>query len=647
MRVYAAHCRNFIEHCERNQITEKMKAGYEISYGCKPGESEIQSWRNSLRALALVLSRAGLTDQGILLEYKLPLTSKRVDCILCGYNTEGMPSAIIVELKQWETCKEASGPNEVISFVGGRERELLHPSEQARRYAQYLEDSHEAFYQDQPPIQARACSYLHNYLAVRADPLTSDKFSDLLAKAPLFTSDDVDLFVAFLRRHVGSGDGLEVLGPIEQSRYRPSKKLMQHVANVINNRPEYLLLDEQQVAFDSVFSSLRAGVHNRTKQVVIIKGGPGTGKSVIAINLAASLLKNDYSAHYVTGSKAFTETLRKVIGPRGSDLFTYSNNYMQALPDAVDVLVTDEAHRIRDVSSNRFTPTARKSGLKQVEELIRACRVSVFLIDDDQIVRPGEIGSAAYIRSYAERLGCNVKEYVLDGQFRCNGSENFVSWLTTSLAIDSSGPSMLPRSDFDFQIFSSPASLDQAIRDKAGAGYSARLMAGYCWPWSEPNSNGTLVEDVVIGGYARPWNAKPDAGRLAPGIPKSNLWASQIGGLDQIGCVYTAQGFEFDYAGVIFGEDLRFDTEVGSWIADKKKSFDTTVKRSGDNLEQFLKNTYRVLLSRGMKGCYVYFVDKATEDYFRNRMGYSDRKLDAIDIVLERSLPISAKVTAN
>jgi len=396
---------------------------------------------------------------------------------------------------------------------------------------------------------------------------------------------------------------------------------MEHVAKVIKNVPQYLLLDEQQVAFDGVYSALKNGIHNRTKQVVIINGGPGTGKSVIAINLAAALLASAYSTHYVTGSKAFTETLRNIIGARGSDLFTYSNNYMQALPDAVDVLITDEAHRIRDVSSNRFTPASKKSGLKQVEELIRAARVNVFLIDDDQIVRPGEIGSASYIRKYATDLGCNVKEYTLEAQFRCNGSENFVQWLTTGLGIDDAGPAMIsPNNGFDFQIFDSPTALEDAIKAKAESGGSARLMAGFCWPWSEPKKDGTLVEDVTIGAFSRPWNARPDAGRLATGIPKASLWAHDKGGIEQVGCVYTAQGFEFDYAGVIFGDDLRFDPVLGQWVADKTKSCDTTVKRSGPDLEQFLKNTYRVLMSRGMKGCYVHFLDKDTENFFRSKI---------------------------
>jgi RecA-superfamily ATPases implicated in signal transduction len=248
----------------------------------------------------------------------------------------------------------------------------------------------------------------------------------LLETAPTFSADDIDEFVQFLVDRVGGGDGLEVLRRMEENRYRPSKKLMDYVASVINNNPEYTLLDEQQVAFDAVMTAARRGVHDRQKQIIIIKGGPGTGKSVLAINLVASLLSSHYSTHYVTGSKAFTETLRKIIDSRGQELFTYTNGCVDAQADSVDVLVTDEAHRIRDVSSNRFTPANKKSGLKQLEELIAAARVLVFLIDDHQIARPDEIGSAACIREYAEKYKCTVHEFELEAPFRCNGSDAFV-----------------------------------------------------------------------------------------------------------------------------------------------------------------------------------------------------------------------------
>ncbi len=556
-----------------------------------------------------------------MLEFQLPLTSKRVDCLLSGFAEDGTPSVVAIELKQWETCSLSEGEHEVSTFVGGNLRDVLHPAVQVGRYAQFLRDNHEACHADEDPIHVSACAYLHNYFARDGDAIFDSRFSSAIFEAPVFTADDVDLFVDFVRKRVGHGDGLEVLSRIEKNRYRASKKLMEHVAAVVKQSPEYILLDEQLIAFDTVMSATRRGVHDRRKQVVIVKGGPGTGKSVLAMNLVGRLLAEHYSTHYVTGSKAFTETLRKRIGPRGQELFTYTNGYALEAPDSVDVLVVDEAHRIRDVSSNRFTPADKKSGLKQIEELLSVARVTVFLIDDHQVVRPGEIGSAAYIQQYAKQYECVVHEIELEAQFRCNGSDAFVRWTNTLLGIeDGDAFRWSDAHGFEFRVVQSPIELDGLIRAKVDAGHTGRLVAGFCWPWSPPLNDGTLVNDVVLDGFERPWNAKPDAGKLAKGIPKSSLWATEAAGIDQVGCVYTAQGFEFDYVGVIFGEDLKFDRSSREWIGDKGRSFDTTVKKSKDEFARLVKNTYRVLLSRGMKGCYVYFADSDTAEYFREHL---------------------------
>jgi DUF2075 family protein len=245
----------------------------------------------------------------------------------------------------------------------------------------------------------------------------------------------------------------------------------------------------------------------------------------------------------------------------------------------------------------------------------------VFFIDDWQIVRPNEIGSAGYIREYAENLGCEVSDFTLEAQFRCSGSEAFVNWINNTLGVQSTANVLWTGDEgFDFRIVDSLEDLDAAIRKKVEEDASARLTAGFCWPWSKPNSDGTLVEDVQIDGWSRPWNAKSGAGRLAKGIPKESLWAHDPKGIEQVGCIYTAQGFEFDYAGVIFGLDLTYDPDESKWIGDKTKSHDTVVKRSKEQFVDLVKNTYRVLLSRGMKGCYVYFMDKNTERFFRSRI---------------------------
>jgi len=190
---------------------------------------------------------------------------------------------------------------------------------------------------------------------------------------------------------------------------------------------------------------------------------------------------------------------------------------------------------------------------------------------------------------------------------------------------------------FDFRVVPSAEDLDAVIKQRAAAGNSARLVAGYCWPWSNPDSAGRLVEDVVIGNWKRPWNARPDAGRLAAGIPPAPLWAHDPGGMGQVGCVYTAQGFEFDYVGVIWGPDLVYRFDENGWVGNRAASHDGSVKRSGERFIDLVKNTYRVLLSRGLKGCYVYFMDKETERFVLSRI----EALNAADSDLVQRQPVA------
>ena len=486
LRLFAGTSQQFLEDTVQNQIAEKLRLAFFGYFRYYPGHSELNSWRNSLRAVSMVFEHANLTDQGILLEYQLPMTSKRLDCLICGRDANAKDNAVIIELKQWDRCEAASGKNEVISWVGGR-RELLHPSVQVRQYKRYLKDTHTAFYEEPNPVILNACAYLHNYSVYSEDILFSEKFWEALSNSPLFTADDVNKLSGYLTTKLEKGSGADVLKRIEESKYRPSKKLMDHVGNVIRGIPEYILLDEQQIVYDSVFSCAKAGFHDKQKTVLIIKGGPGTGKSVIAINLMADLLKKEYNTQYVTGSRAFTETLRRIIGSRGAAQFKYFNSYSDAENNAIDVLIADEAHRLRETSFNRFTPKEKRSDVPQIEELINASKVAAFFIDDDQIVRPGEIGSVKYIKEYAAKNNCKVFEYELEAQFRCNGSDAFVNWVNNTLGIKRTANVIWDQhEEFDLKVFDSPEELENAIRAKVKAGYTGRVSAGFCWPWSNP-----------------------------------------------------------------------------------------------------------------------------------------------------------------
>jgi hypothetical protein len=568
-----------------------------------------------------VLTHGGLMNTGVMLEYQLPLSSKRLDFMVTGESDDSRPGAVIVELKQWEECEEADGEH-VVTWVGGGHREVLHPSAQVGQYRMYLQDMHTAFYEGSSPLDLSSCCYLHNYPWSGEDVLFSPKYQACLRDNPIFTKDDYDKLTSFLREKVSTGDGMPILHRVESSKLRPSKKLMDHVSSMIDGQAEYVLLDEQLVAFDKVLSCVRSSVKDSRKHCVVIQGGPGTGKSVVAINLMGKMLGEGVNVHYATGSRAFTETLRKVIGSRGSGQFKYFNSYMNVDRNALDVLVCDESHRIRKHSWSRFTPKEDRDERSQIEELLNTAKVGVFFIDDVQVVRPGEIGSSDYIREMARKLGVAVHDYKLEAQFRCSGSEAFVNWIDNTLEIRKTANVLWEGDErFDFKILESPAGVEEAIRSKSAEGNTGRMVAGFCWPWSKkPLPDGTLIDDVEIDDFLRPWNARPEATRLATGIPKSHHWARESGGIDQVGCIYTAQGFEFDYVGVIFGKDLKYDPDAGVWIGDKTVSHDTVVKRSGDRFVDLVKNTYRVLLTRGLKGCYVTFLDKNTERFFRSRM---------------------------
>jgi uncharacterized protein len=621
MRLYAGMSRDFIQDTAHNQIAGKLSDSFFRHFRFRPSPAEVNSWRNSLRAVSQVFQLGNLEDYGVILEYQLPLTSKRLDCLICGRDEAGQDRAVIIELKQWERCSAAVGENLVTTWLGGAEREILHPSVQVRQYQWYLQDNHTAFYEGPTPVGVNSCAYLHNYYPEADDVIFSEPFRSVLTDFPTFSADHVSTLTAYLTDRLAGGGGLPVLKRVEESRYRPSKKLMDHVGRVIRGEKVFVLLDEQLVVYEKVLACAREGFGDRRKAVLIVKGGPGTGKSVIAINLMADLLLEGRNAQYATGSRAFTETLRRIIGTRGAVQFKYFNGYVEAQPNEVDVLICDEAHRIRSTSNSRYTPKAKRSGTPQLDELLKAAKVVVFLIDDRQVVRPDEIGSCDYIRTRAAAANCRLSEYELEAQFRCAGSDGFVNWINNTLGIERTANVLWEGDErFDFRIFDGPESLEAAIREKAAKGSSARVMAGFCWPWSLPRPDGTLIDDVQIGDYKRPWDAKPEARRLAKGIPKATHWAFDPNGINQVGCVYTAQGFEFDYAGVIFGVDLAYNFDQQTWEGHPENSSDRAVKRGKEGFLDLVKNTYRVLLSRGLKGCYVYFMDKDTERFFRSRM---------------------------
>ncbi|MCZ4536505.1 DUF2075 domain-containing protein [Gordonia terrae] len=426
MSLYRASVAGVRGQIASNGLVGTLTKQFAYEFGYQPSPGEVRSWELSLQVLVSDLEDAGLDKVEMLIEYRLPLTSKRADVVLCGEHPKtGEPSYVVVELKQWTGASKSPGTESVVLLDGVLER--LHPVEQVRRYCTHIADFIAAL--DGSTKLLAGVAYLHNASSGGVDELWDFEQTET---GRLFTADQRGQFVTFLKSRLSSVNGAAAADQLMNSAVRPSKQLMKLAADEVQRREQFVLLDEQQVAYEDVMRAVRNASRASTKEVVIIKGGPGSGKSVIALSLLGELSRQGRTTLHATGSSAFTQTLRKVAGarqPRVQRLFTYYNQFIDAEPNGVDVLICDEAHRIRETSTNRFTKALLRTGRPQVEELIDSARVPVFLLDEYQVVKPTERGSVAEIRGAASKMGCTVTEIDLDGQFRCGGSRAYEHWV--------------------------------------------------------------------------------------------------------------------------------------------------------------------------------------------------------------------------
>jgi hypothetical protein len=515
---------------------------------------------------------------------------------------------VVVENKQWSRLELVDVEHRLVEVAGVGMQERLHPQEQVRRYVEYLQDFNR--YLGEHPGSLAGCAYLHNATSGNIAGLRHPEVGDL-SVFPAFAADELAGLRSFLTARLAPVPGVQVADDFLASVIAPSKQLLRHVQQEILANPQFTLLDEQQVAYQVVLRAVEHAKRADAKEAVVITGGPGSGKSVIAVALLGELAKRGYNVSHATGSRSFTVTLRQVVGRRVrrvTEVFRYTNNFMDAERNSLDVLIVDEAHRIRETSTNRFTRASKRLGTPQADELVRAARVPVFLLDEHQVVRPYEIGTVASIEQAAARNGAVVRRVDLNGQFRCGGSDTYVRWVESLLGLRPGGPQAW-RGDDTFKLFlaDTPSQMEQELRRKISEGYVSRIAAGFCWPWSKPRPDGTLVDDVVIGSWHHPWNLRSD--KALNGVPPSTLWATEEAGFGQVGCVYTAQGFEYDYGGVVIGADL-------VWREDRWESSTTASRdpdmRHADNSDELIRNVYKVLLTRGLLGCIIYTVDKET-----------------------------------
>ena len=597
-------------------VVEQLMSRLLATTGRHASEGEVRSWKASLPVLVNDLVSAGLSNVEVIVEFQLPLTSKRVDAVLAGADPKtGQDSYVLVELKQWHEAALFESSPSLVHLDAYGNRPVLHPVEQAAGYAEYLVDYLPALTSGDAKVVS--CAYLHNATRMTVSDLFDYRDRP---ESVLFTGDARSDFHHFLTQHLdATRSGVEAADRLMSMRSAPSRQLLAVAAEEIQHREQFVLLGEQKAAYELVMHEVAQARRADHKTAVVITGGPGSGKSVIALSLMGELARQGHTVLHATGSRSFTTTLRSVAGkgsPRVKSMFKYFNSFMEAEPNSLDVLILDEAHRIRETSVNRYTKQHLRTERPQIDELMAAARVPVFLLDQYQVVRPGELGTVEEIRDYAAYRGFQVLEVSLDDQFRCGGSEGFITWVERLLGLAPGGPvNWEPDGAFQVGMVNSPEEMQRRLEEEIAQGFGARMTAGYCWPWSDPDPHGNLVSDVQIGNWSRPWNVKAD--RAVGGAPPSALWATDPAGFGQVGCVYTAQGFEYDWNGVIFGPDLVWRTDHWETVrsANKDPDFRNTKKVSNEEFHRLVLNVYKVLLTRGMIGTLIYSVDPETQGF--------------------------------
>ncbi|WP_455807278.1 DNA/RNA helicase domain-containing protein [Pseudomonas fluorescens] len=617
MIVYAATKQQFLKDSDNDDIEEVILRHFKEATGKKVGASEIKSWQGSLTYMAKVLRDDGLpNDAGLAIELHIPQSSKRIDFLLTGRDESQAKNAVLIELKQWSKASATTKDAIVKTALGGSFVETIHPSYQVWSYAALLEGFNEAVYDKS--IEVRPCAYLHNY--VSDGVIDSAHYEAYTSKAPLFLKGPEELakLRSFLKKHIIHGDNKEVLYELANGKIRPSKALADALSGLMKGKPEFVLIDDQKAIFESALAAA-SEASIEVPKVLIIEGGPGTGKTVLAINLLVRLTALKLLSKYVSKNAAPRKVYEsKLVGTvkrsHFSNFFSGSGAFIETESNTYDALIVDEAHRLNEKSG-----LYGNLGENQIKELIESAKCSIFFIDEDQRVTLNDIGSKQAIRAFAKAKGATVEEYILSSQFRCSGSDGYLAWLDDVLGIHTTANPLLDTSEYEFKVFDSPQAMHAAIEQK-NHGNKARVVAGYCWPWLSKKDS--KAADIVIGDdYARQWNLDQDG----------SLWIIAENSIEQVGCIHTCQGLEVDYIGVIIGPDLivrdgqvmtspherdKHDKSIRGW----KKLMKEQPALAQQETDLIIKNTYRTLMTRGMKGCYLYCTDQETAQYFESRL---------------------------
>jgi DUF2075 family protein len=623
MLVYESTKGNFTDDVLSGDIAEKIKEKLH-EHGIEDNNPrEFNAWNNSMRFMKDVLEDNAIPqDCEVSIEYEIPLTSKRVDFIVTGADALGEDNVIIIELKQWTTAEKVDDVecHTVKAFVASAERNVAHPCYQAYSYKVHIMSYSEVA--ANPNIHLIPCAFCHNFQEESRSVLEDPIYKEWIDEAPLFLKHDLLKLREFIRQRIcAKSKDPKLLSTIDHGQIRPAKALQDCLASMLNGNKEFQLMDDQITIYDRCIKAFTLSMDDEEKRVLIVEGGPGTGKSVLAVNLLCDFIKQNKNSAYVTKNSAPRKVYLSELSHNSvkdklkiDDLFRSPFGLGSLSKDTYDCLVIDEAHRLVMKQYGDW------KGTNQIKECINAAKVSIFFIDDTQRITVKDIGSKANIIKYAKEMGIKPEniwsddDMILHSEFRCNGSDGYMAFLDNLLGIRKTANTTLDLEGFDFRVYDDPCQMREDLRLKNQLNNKARMIAGYCYDWNVKNHRGDW--DVVLdnGRFQAKWNLEKDG----------SLWAIRPNSFDDIGCIHTSQGLEFDYVGVIIGKDLRYID--GTVITDRNQisrdDNSSGIRTTHDEAlaDQLIRNTYKVLLSRGQKGCYVYCEDREISNYIASRL---------------------------
>ncbi len=623
MLIYEATKSEFLNDSFNETIVDKIRSAYLRNNLHVGSESEVRSWKNSLNYMYKVLSCDTIPDDsGIAIEFKIPLTSKRIDFIISGYDEKKNGNVIIIELKQWsgkDTTRVEDKDGIVKTFLGGGIRETTHPSYQAWSYFKFISDFNETIQKGE--IKLLPCAYLHNFEKEFRDELDNNIYSYYVDAAPLYLKGDALKLREFIKKHIKFGDKKQNLYEINNGKIKPSKSLQDSVCSMLQGNQEFIMIDSQKLVYEEALKLALKSYKDDKKRVLVVEGGPGTGKSVLAINLLVKFIEKNITSQYISKNASprnvYCSKLKgNIKNGQINHLFRGSGAFHDSEKNVFPALVVDEAHRLNEKSG-----LFRNKGENQIKEIIHASKFSVFFIDEDQKVDIFDIGSKEEIEKFANRLNAKIFFHKLDSQFRCNGSDGYLAWLDDVLGIRETANADGFEMNYEIKVFDNPKEMQNEIEKKNKLNNKSRIVAGYCWKWITKEKNNPNIYDIVIGDdFKMSWN-----------LGNSSTWAIDPDSVKQAGCIHTSQGLEFDYVGVIIGEDLRYENDKVVTDHTKRASTDRSLwglkkmlkenpKKAKKLADQVIRNTYRTLMTRGQKGCYIYCCDKKLSDYLKKRL---------------------------